>query len=135
MKVNSILRNGLISKFYFLDLNSAIFVYFLYNTPPNLWYFKIFCRHRAYLTRSNKIKNKIFDYEILQYGNKVLKLSLKRKFLRVSDVDIIIDSVKFFSLCEHRCSYAVTIIKGLFACWFSGRDYWLQKFWYLEFLP
>jgi hypothetical protein len=90
MKVNSILRNGLISKFYFLDLNSAISAHFRYNTPPNLRYFKIFCRHRESLTRNNKIKYKISDYEILQYANKVLKFSLKHKFLRVSDVDIII---------------------------------------------
>jgi len=42
------------------------------------------------LTRNNKIKYKIFDYEILQYANKDLKLSMKHNFLRVSDVHIII---------------------------------------------
>lgn len=47
LEVNSILCDELISKVYFLDLQSAISVYILCNTPPNLRYLNIFCRHRA----------------------------------------------------------------------------------------
>jgi hypothetical protein len=42
MKVNSILRNGLISKFYFLQIHSTISVYFRYSTPPESVIFQNF---------------------------------------------------------------------------------------------